>query len=248
MTITACWLLDADIFQEYRDELVAAIQADGHACKLIQAPKAGYSWEEEGCSYRQTFPKDACVIVHGDIALSVRVNREHRWTPGAYCTIENFACSRYYAEFGQYLLNHDYIMLPFAELDRCKNLLFDALGKNGVLFIRPDSPLKIFTGQVASYETFEKDLEFMAFYEFPSHELVLVSSPKSIAAEWRFVVSNKKIIAGTQYSENGEGLSRPEYHSQAFQLAERIASNSFSTRPRLGDGYLQDLHRCLSSP
>ena len=55
----ACWLLDSEMFDHYRDDLVAAIRQQGHACKLIRAPKPGYSWDDEGCSYRQTFPGDA---------------------------------------------------------------------------------------------------------------------------------------------------------------------------------------------
>ena len=83
-------------------------------------------------------------------------------------------------------------MLPYAELPRFKDFLFDTLGRNDQLFVRPDSPLKIFTGLTISRSTFDKDYDFMGFYEFPVESLVVVSSPKTIRAEWRYVVADGK--------------------------------------------------------
>lgn len=229
--MNACWLLDAEMFDHYRDDLVAAVTEHGQEYKLIRAPKPGYSWDDEGCSYRRTFPADACVITHGDIALATRVRNEGRWTPGAYCTVEHFFCSRYYTHFGKFLLNSDYVMLPFGELDRCKAFLFETLGVDGRVFVRPDSPLKLFTGQCASLDTFDKDLEFMAFYEFPAHELVVVSSPKEIVAEWRFVVVGQEVVAGSQYTDHGKEHYSPEYDPSAHALAASVASSGFVPDP-----------------
>lgn len=229
--MNTCWLLDAEIFDHYRDELAEVITQQGHLCRVIRPPAAGYSWEDEGCSYRQTFPADACVITHGDIALATRVRAERRWSPGAYGTVENYFCSRYYTPLGRYLLNSDYIMLPFGELDRCREFLFRVLGRNGQIFVRPDSPLKLFTGQTASLDSFSSDLEFMAFYDFPTHEMVVVSSPKEIIAEWRFAVVAKEVVAGCQYTENGTVHHRPEYDPLAHQLAQEIAQSEFAPDP-----------------
>lgn len=231
MTPLVNWLLDADMFEEYRTELIAAIQAEGQSYKLISAPKAGYSWDDEGCSYRHVFPKDACVVFHGDIELSLRIYHDGRWTPGAYCDVDNFRCSRYFSEFGEFLLNNDYLFLPFAELDRRREFLFRALGKDGTIFVRPDSPLKLFTGQVVTNDSFSQDLEFMAFYEFPGHELVVISSPKTVAKEWRFIIVNHQVIAGTQYAEHGRLVSRPGYDPSSYELAKRLASHSFEPDP-----------------
>ena len=42
---------------------------------------------------------------------------------------------------------------------------------------------------------------FMGFYEFPPDSLVVVTSPKTIVKEWRFVVANGRVVAGCQYKE-----------------------------------------------
>ena len=112
------WLIDADMFHEYRDDLIDAIESLGHQAKPVQAPQPPYRWDDIGCSYRNAFPEDACVVVHGDIELVARVHQERRWTPGVFATIENFACSKYYPRYEPYLLNRDHVMLPFCNLEQ----------------------------------------------------------------------------------------------------------------------------------
>ncbi len=120
--------------------------------------------------------------------------------------------------YGKYLLNSDYIMLPFGELERCQDFMFDTLGRDGRIFVRPDSPLKLFTGQTASRATFAADVEFMGFYEFPASALVVVSSPKQIVNEWRFVIAGGKVVAGCQNKRAGQLEYRPEYRSPCVRI------------------------------
>jgi len=225
------WLIDGDMFDGYRDKLIAAAHSQGNDAKLIHAPSPPFRWDDVGCSYRETFPEDACVVAHGDIELVTRIHRERRWVPGAFCTVENFFCSSYACQYGRFLLNRDYIMLPFGELDRCKDFLFDSVGRDGRVFIRPDSPLKLFTGQIATRDTFADDLEFMAFYEFPPSTIVAVSSPKDIQYEWRFVVASHEVVAGCQYRKGAEFDCKPGYDRAAFDLAKSIAAVDYEPDP-----------------
>ncbi len=225
------WLLDGDLFEGYRDNLVAAIREQGHDVKLIHAPSPPFRWDDVGCSYRETFPEGMCVITHGDIELVSRIYRERRWTPGAFATVEQFFCSSYACWYGQYLLNREYSMLPFGELDRCKDFLFETFGRDGQVFVRPDSPLKLFTGQLVGRETFAADLEFMAFYEFPRNALVLVSSPKKIVSEWRFVVVDGEVITGCQYKHDARFDYQPTYDDRAWELASLVASIDYEPDP-----------------
>ncbi len=218
------WLIDAQMFPRYQEELVAAIRDQGHAAKVINAPSPPFRWDDVGCSYRETFPEDACVVAHGDIELVTRIHLEGRWTPGAFCTVENFFCSSYTCWCGKYLLNRDYVMLPFGELDRRKEFLFDSLGRDNRIFVRPDSPLKLFTGQIVSRQTFAADLEFMAFYDVPPNSLVLVSSPSTLLYEWRFVVADGCVVAGCQYKRGEQMDYQANYDATALELAQTIAS------------------------
>jgi hypothetical protein len=225
------WLIDADMFDHYRDDLVEAIRKHGQEVKLVRPPSPPYRWDDVGCSYRDTFPKDCCVVAHGDIELVTRIHRESRWTPGAFCSVDNFRCSSYLCHFGEYWINADYMMLPFGELSRQSSFLFDKLGRSGRIFVRPDSPLKLFTGQIATDSTFEKDLEFMGFYEFPAESIVVVSSPKAIVNEWRFVVAAGRVVAGCLYQQGKTKMLKCEYDHEAFQLASTIASSGYEPDP-----------------
>lgn len=225
------WLIDAEMFEAYRDDLVTCIREQGHDVKLIQAPSPPYRWDDAGGPYRGTFPRDACVVAHGDIELVSRIHRDGYWTPGAFAAVANFYCSSYYCWFGEYLLNRQYTMLPFGKLSRCRDFLFDTFGHNGSLFVRPDSPLKLFTGQVATRDKFDADLEYMAFYEFPPNSIVVVSSPQEIEAEWRFVVAQRQVVAGTQYKSGGGLESQPTYDNEALTLASKIAASEFQPDP-----------------
>lgn len=217
------WIIDADMFPLYREELVEVIERQGHNVKLIQCPSPPYRWDDVGCSYRETFPQEACVVAHGDIELVTRIQRERRWVPGAFCSVDNYRCSDYVCWLGDLWINRDYTMLPFGDLRRQRDFLIERFGNDGQVFVRPDSPLKLFTGQIVSDSNFEDDMEFMGFYDFPKSSLVVVSSPKKIIEEWRFAVVEGEIIAGCKYADTTGQNYQSEYPEEALKLASRTA-------------------------
>lgn len=225
------WLIDAIAFENYCDELAAAVTKNGDTPVSLNRPSPPYQWDDTGNAYRKAFPEGACVVAHGDIDLVMRVLEDQRWTPGAFATVEHYFCSHYYSHFGRFLLNRDYLMLPYAELPRCKEFLFRTLGREGTLFIRPDSPLKIFTGMTVSHSQFDRDYEFMGFYEFPVESLVVVSSPKTIVAEWRFVIADGKVVSGSQYVDGKEHISRIANDPGALQCAEQVLQSGYEPDP-----------------
>ena len=220
------WLLDGNLFEDYHDDLVAAIRACGHLSVSLNRPNAPYTWEDTRNAYRKAFPQGACVVTHADIDLVLRVRNDARWRPGVFANLPSYFCSHYFAHLGRYLLNSDYAMLPFSELRRQKELLLDTFGKRGQIFVRPDSPLKIFTGQTMSDSTYDRDLEFMAFYDFPCESLVVVSSPKSIEFESRFVVVEGVVVAGSK-NKVGEEICLSETDPDSWKLANEIAKTGF---------------------
>ncbi|MEM6692726.1 MAG: ATP-grasp domain-containing protein, partial [Planctomycetota bacterium] len=229
--MTVGWLIDAGVFDSYHDELAAAITRNGHEVASINRPNPPYEWDDVRSSYRNAFSEGACVVAHADIDLISRVIEDNLWTPGAFATVPHFYCSHYYARLGRFLLNRDYIMLPYAELPRCRDFVFDTLGVDDRLFVRPDSPLKIFTGLTISRETFSKDFEFMGFYEFPSESMVVVSSPKQIVAEWRYVVAKGEVVAGSKYIDAGEEVSLEAEDPLALEFAQAVAAEGYEPDP-----------------
>ena len=104
-------------------------------------------------------------------------------------TPDNYLCTSYYPKLSQFLLNAPYIMLPYGELIARKEFLFDTLGNNGCLFVRPNGGSKSFTGKVMEYDRFDRDVELAGFYDVSHNELVVVAEPKNITHEWRFIAT-----------------------------------------------------------
>ena len=225
------WLLDATAFDTYHDELVDSIERYGDKVVSLKHPDPPYHWSDIEGRIRSTFPKGTMVITHGDIDLVGKVIDYGDWVPGAFATVENFRCSSYFPHLGKHLLNRDNFVLPFAELGQQAEYLFRELGRNGKLFVRPDSPLKLFTGMEIGQDTWSRDLDYMSIYEFPLDTLVVVSSPKDIESEWRFVVANQKIVDGSMYKHHGDMCVKPGYDAQALEFARAIAALGYEPDP-----------------
>ena len=225
------WLLDPSVFETEHVDLAAAIVRQGFSFKDVNRPPLPYRWEDTKSAYRQLFPRGACVVTHADIDLVMRVRADDNWTPGVFASVERFFCSHYFAHFGRFLLNRDYALLPFAELLRCSDFLFDTFGREGRIFVRPDSPLKLFTGLVASQATIERDVEFMGFYDFARESLVVVSSPKPILREWRLVIADGQIVTGSKYKEGDENVRRPGVEPDVVAFAQGVLAGGYAPDP-----------------
>lgn len=225
------WLVDAVAFDSYHNELVAAIERNGHRAISVTRPNPPYQWDDVNCSYRNAFPTGACVVVHADLDLVRRVQTDQLWIPGALATVPHYFCSYYYPRLGPYLLNKTYLMLPFGDVPRQKDWLFETLGHKQTLFIRPDSPLKLFTGQTISWSEFDKDYEFIGFNGFPLETMVVISGPQVLLSEWRFVIANGRVVTGSQYKGNGQLVALPAVDIGAAAFAERVVGTGYNPDP-----------------
>jgi hypothetical protein len=219
------WLFETDVFDEGISRLVDEVKRQG-----MEAHIASYLNNQPGvseASYLDLFPPHSCVVFYGSLNFAKQVRREATWLPAPYDEGPAHRCVTYYPPLGEHLLAQDYTMLPYGELRRMKKKLYKRHGLSETLFIRPDSGNKIFTGQLVYAESFEKSLDRMGFYEVPSSELVVVSEPRVIKAEWRFVVADHRVIAGSQYRRNNEKEVSPIVDDRAWELAEKVAAEGF---------------------
>jgi hypothetical protein len=157
----------------------------------------------------------ACILCYGDIDFVRQVYHKASFVPGAWCNFQNMKCSTYYAYLGKYLLNQQYAMMPVGDLlRRWDDITSIVPGKS--LFIRPDSGAKPFTGYViAPAEKYK--IQTLVTTVGPE-TLVVITTEKPITAEWRFVVCDRKIIAGCQYLPE----ESPHYPTTALCLATDI--------------------------
>lgn len=188
------WLFETDIFKEGTIQIAEEIERQG-----MKVTYADTIPMRDGESYLNIFPPQACVVFYGTIGFADHIRRNAPWVPGVFMSPEKFLCSTYYAHFSDHLLANPYIMLPFGDLIRKKDFLFDTLGQEDTIFIRPDSGEKTFTGQLVERAAFERDLGEMGFHPIPPESLVVVSAPRNIETEWRFVIADGDVITGSRY-------------------------------------------------
>ncbi len=214
----AKWLLEEDVFQENLDGIKQAIISQGMEYKMLKYIPF------EGTVFDQYNPnREDCVIGYGSLGMTQQLLRKTRWVPGAWCNLKHFECKHYYAYLGQYLLNSEYIMLPYGELLRQKYMLFSMLGMHNTLFIRPSSGFKTFTGKVVHRDDYEKEVEYFGFYDVTPEELVVVAKPRAIQGEWRVVVVNGKPVAASMYKWGGKPKVEAGCPTDVWEYAAEVA-------------------------
>lgn len=231
MSVAVKWLLERDVFHEDLDPIKEAIASAGMEYKEVRYIPMGAD-----NNFFDYYVPTECVIPYGSINFTAAINREISWVPGVWGNRKTLECTHYYPRLGKYLLNDDYIMLPYGEMLRRSDFLFNTLGKNTQLFVRPSSPSKTFTGQTISGYHYEDDVKRLGFYDVEPESLVIVSSPKDIDVEWRMIVIDGKVVAGSQYKTETLTQIREGYPDEVLSYAQEIA-NAY----RLDDAYVIDV-------
>lgn len=211
------WLIESNCFEDQK-KVAEEVVRQGMICK-----SASYRPFEPEHGYLSLFKPTDCVIYFGSLAFAAQIRKEMpSWK--VYASMPEYDCTKYYPHLAEYLLNERYIMLPYGELHRQKDFLYESLGIDDALFIRPNRGDKIFTGKLLYKEHYDKDVDHLGFYDVQPHELVVVAEPRNIEAEWRFIVVDKCVIDGSQYQLNGKSDLAHNWPSEAGQLAQVVAS------------------------
>lgn len=214
------WLIEKRLF-EYEDKLI----------NVLKNQNITYSFLDFDDKYRTInsypFDYDDCVLFHGSINLSKEIEKTP-YIPGVSGYRENYLCSNYYSSLSNFLLNNDYIFLPFNDLINNKLKIKNIFNSNKI-FIRPNSYLKSFTGQVLDIYN-EDELEiFMNTYKISLTDIIVVSSSKEITNEWRMVCADDEIISASKYSFDGEKkYVSIKDNKKIYDLASEINTNYIS--------------------
>lgn len=202
------WLIQTNMEGVDTKQMIAEVTAQGMVVRPIDHRLGAH------IDFSEYDPHD-CIVGYGDIDFVRQVNTRAPFIPGAWCNFENMKCSTYYAYFGKYLLNNKYIMLPLGDLlRRWDNFISSTINS---WFIRPDSGVKSFTGYVVAPD--EKHKIQALISKVGPETLVVIAPEKEIAAEWRFVICDRKVITGCQYLPD----ESPNFPPSSLRLAGIIA-------------------------
>lgn len=134
-----------------------------------------------------------------------------------YCREPQLAYSGFSPHLGRYMLNKDFVLLPYAELRR-RNL------PDGTWFIRPDKVTKEFTGRTISRDDASHELNALNQIERVAAEsLIVMATAKPIQGEFRFVIADGHVVAGSEYRWDGKLDIRRDCPPAAVTMAVEIA-------------------------
>lgn len=145
------------------------------------------------------FKPNDCIIFQGSIQLFDKLKKELGdigCYPIGWCTDENYLCSNYYPKLNPVLFNDKYIITTVKNLKEYKWKYYAQYGKEALIFVRPDDGKKSFVGQLLDLQDFDKFWDNDVACASKEEDLVIITTPKNIIGEWRFVVNNKKEIIG----------------------------------------------------
>lgn len=210
------WVLETGVFASGDSPWARAIRAAGN--HLVPWDDL---WWNTG-----TWPRleGTAVVVRASLGNADRIARELPWRPGAFCHTEAFHCSRWYPAARQWLLQRDAMILPASRLVADPDVALRGLGAPERVFVRPDSPLKPFAGRVVTTRGLTlRHLDHGFYYDDPDLPVV-VARERRVDAEWRYVVVDGRVVAGSAYAATGRAALPDDPGGAPWRRAAEIAA------------------------
>lgn len=210
------WVLESDVFPDSHLPLRAAVGDAGH--RLVD-------WNDG--LWADGFPSDlggANTFFHGSLGNAARINDELDWSPGSFCNTSAFRCSSWYDSTREFLLHADWRFLPANEFVDSAEDVAASLSCTDRIFVRPDSPLKPFSGRVLDVASVTLRALDHGFY-FDDESLPIVAAPiRNVGREWRFVVVGGTVVAGSAYDAATRSAVSDQPDSDAWTYAQTVAA------------------------
>ncbi|MEM9777383.1 MAG: ATP-grasp domain-containing protein [Chloroflexota bacterium] len=204
------WILESQVLPDLHQKLQKAAEDRGHAVSI---------WNDDW-PYRWPNFADQFVIFHGSLGVAHDIAQSSPWTPGAFCNLERFTCSNYYSLVASHLIHQSWQTTTVQKfVARPDDFFKDA----SELFVRPDSPLKPFSGRVISRENVSLRALDHGFY-YDELDLPIILTPtRQVGQEWRFVVHDQQVITGSGYVADGRSGTVELTSGAAWEMAQAIA-------------------------
>ncbi len=213
------WLLESGGSNPDCDQLAGEIRRQSFPCVSITHREL----VREGPPIRA----GECVVVYGTYPFVRHAQIHAGWIPGAWLDPQRFDCGEYAPHFSDFLLNHRFEIVRGVDAIRDADRLFATFGPNDEVFARPTGVSKVFAGRCIYRDDWETAL---APTRYDLETTILVSSPREIGREWRFVVVGNALVSECQYARDGRRNLEPGAPKEVAAFANHILG-SVSWRP-----------------
>ncbi len=210
------WVLEHGVFASGDAAWIAAIRAAGD--RLV-------AWDDFWWS-SGSWPKldGGPVVVRASLGNAARIASELPWQPGAFCRTAAFHCSHWYPLAQPWLLQRDAVILPASRLVADPAAALRGLGAPERVFVRPDSPLKPFAGRVVATQGLTLRQLDHGFYYDDADLPVVVAPVRRVDAEWRYVIVDGRVVAGSAYEADGRKGRADDPGGAPWRFAAEIAA------------------------
>lgn len=212
------WIIENFTDSEDYNELIRCVKELEHDCYVI-GRRNNFDFDPSG------YQENDCVLFQGSIQMTRHCRKvlPQGCYPIAFCTEPNYLCTAYYPKFQSLLFNDRHKIMTVSELKMNMFAVYKEFGKEARIYIRPDRGDKPFTGQLLDIQDFERFWQNNVVCNAEDHDIVIVSTPKQINGEWRFVCCNDPdIIAYSTYQYQGQKTLIPAAPQGAIDLVKEI--------------------------
>lgn len=214
------WIIENFTDSEDYNALIKAVKESGRECFVISKHNH-FDFNPAG------FNENDCVIVQGSIQMTKNIGSRlpKGCFPVAYSSWEKYLCSSYYPLFSKHLFNDLHEITTLANLKANKFEYYRRFGKESLMFVRPDSGEKTFQAQLIDIQDFDTFWSNSTANSATDNELMIVSTPKKINGEYRFVCSKYnggELISGSTYQYQGKRTFIPSTPPKATEKCKEV--------------------------
>jgi hypothetical protein len=221
MTRKVKWIVDSSILDRGlpRHHLPDVIREQGHEVFTLK-------WGLGATLPEIPFSPDDCVVCYGSHQFQRALN--FKYQPGSLGLTERTNALSYLSNLPlEWFLNQDSVFTTWAIFKARKEYWFELFGGDRV-FIRPNSGFKTFTGVTVSLADWDHEILGLDKTSSVMEEtLIMVGGIKEILGEFRFVIADGKVIAGSEYRWDNVLDIRIDYPEECRALAQQVAEHDW---------------------
>jgi len=220
------WLIENFVGDNGYEDLIAEVRRQGMECIVLDVRnhfelRPGLITEGE------------CVVFQGSIQLFRKLKAELGAYPIGWMTDDNYLCSNYYPHVQKFLFNDWHVFTTVGGLKHNKWNFYATFAKDAILYVRPNGGDKTFTGRLLDLQDFDNFWKDIVHCNVTDDKaMVVVSTPKNIRGEWRFICTkNKEILGVSLYKYNNQRTYVPSAPFKATKLVNEILENGWYPDP-----------------